>query len=94
MVRVSVEIVGEAVVADVDHQIQVVSAMVSVILPFASPEPNREAFCLNQIGISFVSGKGEDVEFVLQFAGMTPFYQIIIYLAAELFTALERDDSQ
>ena len=93
VVRVAVKLVGQAVIADIHHQVQIVSAdgIVDGALGLSGSEPGRVR--RDQIRVALISGEG-DIGFVLQIAAVAPFYKVIVDLAAEVLAAFQWDQSE
>lgn len=81
------QVVGQAVVAHVYHQIQVISTDRSLDRTFALAGTETGRVGLNKVGVPLISCE-RNVGLVLQIIAVTPVYQVVVDLFAKLLTAL------
>ncbi len=93
MVRPPAQRIGQAVIADVHHDIQIVPAyrLLDRTLGLAGAEPGRPGF--DDIGIPLITGES-DRRFMLALTIMSPGDQILVYLLAKVPDTAKRDQSQ
>lgn len=87
VVGVIVQVVGQAVITDIHHQIQVISADRGLDGTFSFSGTKSGRVGLDEIGVTLIAGES-DVGLVLQIVAVTPLDQIVVDLFTELLTAL------
>ena len=93
MVYHSAERVGQAVIADVHHEVQIVSADGFLDGSLSLSGTKTGGLCLDDVVIPLISGKCNG-GFVLALPLPSPLYQMSVHLFPQLRAALQRDQSQ
>ena len=93
MVCVSCQRIGEAVVAYVDHQIEIFSTNRLFDDSFCLSGTESRNIGINDKSISVITGES-DISFMFRTAFFAPFYQIIIDLVSKTFASSDRNQSE
>ena len=93
MVLMTAERIGEAVIADINQNIQIHAANRFGDHSLCLARAETGNLCGEQVGITLIAGKCQTV-LVLVLSFRPPLYQIVVDLLAQRFAALYRDDSQ
>ena len=86
MVYHSAERVGQAVIADVHHEVQIVSADGFLDGSLSLSGTKTGGLCLDEVGIPLITFKSQ-VIFFLMVPVFSPFYDVVIDFVPQLFTA-------
>ena len=91
MVRVSAEGIGEAVVAHIHHDIDIIAAYGLTQNALCLSGTEAGGLCFDKIGIPLIAFKLQ-VVFLLMFTVPAPFYNVVINPGTQLFTAFQWND--
>lgn len=93
MVCVAAEGIGEAVVAHIHHDIDIIAAYGLAQNALCLSASKAGGLCFDQVRVPFIAFKLQ-VLLLLMFTVPAPFYNVVIDPGAQFFTAFQRYDAK